>query len=109
MSKGTSTTKRNVIVDYKNITPEILELFTERYPYGYEDEDIIKFKNSKGEMVRAVPFETSDTKFLVKVSVQMDAKIDAFLDDDEEGGEEVDETLRSANADEIETAEEDED
>lgn len=110
MSKGTSTGKRNVIVDYKNITPEILELFTERYPYGYEDEDIIKFKNSKGEMVRAVPFETSDTKYLVKVSVQMDAKIDAFLNDEDDDTEEVvDETLRAANADDIEAEEEDED
>lgn len=107
MSKGTSNGKRNVIVDYKNITPEILELFTERYPYGYEDEDIIKFKNSKGEMVRAVPFETADTKYLVKVSVQMDAKIDAFLDDDDDSNEAVDETLHAANADDIEAEDED--
>ncbi len=79
-----SADKKRVIVDYKNVTPQILNLFSDRYPYGYEDEDIIKFKNAKGEMVRAVPFETDDTKYLVKVSVEMDAKIEAFLDDEED-------------------------
>lgn len=93
--KTPSSDKRRVIVDYKNVTPEILELFSERYPYGYEDEDIIKFKNARGETVKAVPFETKDTKYLVKVSVEMDRKIEAFLDEedvediptDDEGGE----------------------
>ena len=79
-----SSDKKRVIVDYKNVTQDILELFTDRYPYGYEDEDIIKFKNAKGETVRAVPFETKDTKYLVKVSVEMDAKIEAYMDAEED-------------------------
>ena len=89
MKPTPSNEKKRVIVDYKNVTKDILELFTDRYPYGYEDEDIIKFKNAKGENVKAVPFETKDTKYLVKVSVEMDAKIDAFLDDDEDDDETI--------------------
>lgn len=85
MKSTNSIDKKRVIVDYKNITPEILDLFTDRYPYGYEDEDVIKFKNAKGDMIKAVPFETSDTKYLIKVSVEMDARIEAYLDEDEEG------------------------
>lgn len=81
--------KKRVIVDYKNVTKDILELFTDRYPYGYEDEDIIKFKNAKGETVKAVPFETKDTKYLVKVSVEMDARIEAFMDDEDEDDDTV--------------------
>lgn len=84
MKPTPSSEKKRVIVDYKNVTKDILELFTDRYPYGYEDEDIIKFKNAKGETVKAVPFETKDTKYLVKVSVEMDAKIEAYMDDDED-------------------------
>ena len=84
MSAPKQPEKKRVIVDYKNVTPDILELFTDRYPYGYEDEDIIKFKNAKGENVLAVPFETKDTKYLVKVSVEMDRKIEAFMDEDED-------------------------
>lgn len=98
MKTSSSDGKKRVIVDYKNVTPEILDLFTDRYPYGYEDEDVIKFKNSKGENVKAVPFETKDTKYLVKVSVEMDRKIEAFLDD-----EDIDET--SAATDEAEIQE----
>ena len=85
-SKGPD--KKRVIVDYKNVTQNILAMFTDLYPYGYED-DIIKFKNAKGEMVTAVPIETDDTKYLIKVGVEMDAKIEAFLDDDEDNGDDV--------------------
>lgn len=73
--------KKRVIIDYKNVTSEILKFFTDAYPYGH-DEDIIKFTNAKGESVRAVPLETKDTKYLIKVSVEMDQRIDDFLDDD---------------------------
>tara|TARA_R110002096_G_scaffold434692_1_gene657410 strand:+ start:33259 stop:33549 length:291 start_codon:yes stop_codon:yes gene_type:complete len=74
--------KKRVIIDYKNITSEILKLFTDAYPYGH-DEDIIKFTNAKGESVKAVPLETDDTKYLIKVSVEMDQKIDDFLEEDD--------------------------
>lgn len=80
----TTPDKKRVIVNMKNVTNEILDLFTSKYPYGYDDEDIIKFKNAQGETIKAVPFETKDTKYLVKVSVEMDAKIEAFMDDEEE-------------------------
>lgn len=83
VSKGNDQ-KRRVIVDYKNVTQDILSLFTDRYPYGYDDSDIIKFQNAKGEMVKAVPFETSETKYLVKVSVEMDRRIEAYMDDEED-------------------------
>lgn len=79
-----STPKRRVIVDYKNITQDILGLFADRYPYGYDDEDIVKFQNAQGAMVKAVPIETLDTKYLVKISVEMDRKIEAFMDDDDD-------------------------
>jgi hypothetical protein len=79
-----SPDKKRVIVNVKNVTREILDLFTERYPYGYDDDDVVKFKNAQGETIRAVPFETSDTKYLIKVSVEMDAKIEAFMDDDDD-------------------------
>lgn len=107
MSPTGGQDKKRVIVDYKNITSDILEIFTDRYPYGYDDEDIIKFQNSKGETVKAVPFETADTRYLIKVSVEMDRKIEAFLDD--EDLEEPDEEVGAAPIDEIadETEEED--
>lgn len=75
--------KKRVIVDYRNITQEMLQLLTDTYPYGYDDA-IIKFKNAKGEWVSAVPMETTDTKFLVKVGIELERKVEAFLDDDDD-------------------------
>ncbi len=76
--------KKRVIVDYKNITEELLQRFTDAFPHGYDDEDIIRFNNAKGESVRAVPMETDDTKYLIKVSVELDRRVEAFLDDDDD-------------------------
>jgi hypothetical protein len=45
---------------------------------------MISFKNSKGETVRAVPLETSDTKYLFKVSIEMERRMEAFMDEEDE-------------------------
>ncbi len=74
--------KKRVIVDYKNITQELLQLFTSTYPYGYDD-FVVRFKNAKGELVSSVPLETEDTKYLVKVGVELDRVVEAYLDDDD--------------------------
>lgn len=87
--------KKRVIVDYKNVTAEILDLFNAQYPEGYDQDHIIRFKNAKGELVRAVPFETEDTKFLIKVSVEMDAKIEAYREDDIEPNPDTEEEAES--------------
>ena len=75
--------KKRVIVDFRNITQELLRLLTDTYPYGYDDV-VIKFQNSKGEWVKAVALEDENTRYLVKVGTEMDRKVEAFLDDDDE-------------------------
>jgi len=76
--------KRRIIVDYKNITSEQQSLITDRYPEGFAPEDMISSKNSKGETVRAVPLETEDTKYLFKVSIEMERRMEAFMDEDDD-------------------------
>jgi hypothetical protein len=79
-----------VIVDFKKLTPEVLKLTVERYPDGYDDRDIISFRNSKGERIEAVEVLTADTKYLVKISEKLEytmenydaADYDDFEDDD---------------------------
>lgn len=76
---------KNVIVDYKKLTPEMVALLVEKYPAGYGDEDIITFKNHKNETIEAVEVLTEDTKYLVKISKRLSAQMDAFdLDDYDE-------------------------
>jgi DNA-directed RNA polymerase subunit delta len=76
--------KKRVIVDYKNITEDLLRKFTDAFPRGYDEDDIIRFKNAKGEWVNAVPLETEDSKYLIKVGVEMDRRVEAFLDDEDD-------------------------
>jgi DNA-directed RNA polymerase subunit delta len=73
---------RRVIVDYKKLNNEILDLLVDKFPYGYEQEDIITFRNAKNEVVEAVEVRTEDTIYLVKVSKRLADTMESFQDDD---------------------------
>lgn len=62
---------KRVIVDYKKLTPEILRLLTDKFPDGYDDDDIIRFDNHHNESIEAVEVRTDDTIYLVKVSSKL--------------------------------------
>lgn len=63
---------KRLIVDFKKLTEEILQLLVTRYPNGYEDKDIITFRNAQNELVEAVEVRTEDTIYLVKVSKRLE-------------------------------------
>ncbi|CAM1361469.1 conserved hypothetical protein [Tenacibaculum litoreum] len=82
---------KRVIVDYAKLTTDILDLLVERYPDGYDHSDIISFKNSKGETVKAVEVNTEDTLFLVKISSQLQQSMEDHETDDEDSDDTFDE------------------
>ncbi|WP_299102120.1 hypothetical protein [uncultured Winogradskyella sp.] len=75
---------KRVIVDFKKLTPEILALLVEKYPHGYDDGNVISFKNAKNEIVEAVEVTTEDTKYLVKVSTKLEQTMENYDEDDYE-------------------------
>ena len=83
---------KKVIVDFKKLTPEVLKLTVESYPDGYDDNDVISFRNAQGARVEAVEVLTADTKYLVKISENLaytmenyeESDYDDFDDDDPE-------------------------
>ncbi|WP_031428611.1 hypothetical protein [Flavimarina sp. Hel_I_48] len=75
---------RRTIVDFKKLTPEILALLVDKYPYGYDDDQIISFKNAKNETIEAVEVRTEDTIYLVKVSKKLENSMEKFDVDDYE-------------------------
>ncbi len=81
---------KRVIVDFKKLTPEVLKLLVERYPEGYEMENIITFKNIHGERVEAVEVNTEDTKYLVKISAKLVKTMENYDEDDYEEFEDDD-------------------
>lgn len=75
---------KRVIVDFKKLTPEILALLVEKYPDGYDDDQIISFRNAKNELIEAVEVSTDDTKYLVKVSTKLAVTMENYDEDDYE-------------------------
>lgn len=73
---------RRVIVDYKKLNKEILDLLVGKFPYGYEPEDIITFRNAQNEIIEAVEVRTEDSIYLVKVSKRLADTMENFQDDD---------------------------
>ncbi len=60
----------------------MLNKLVEIFPYGYNDEDIIRFKNAQGELIQAIEIKTEDTDYLVKVSKGLATSIENFDDQD---------------------------
>lgn len=73
---------KRIIIDYKKLTSEILNLLIEKYPEGYDYDEIISFKNLKGETIKAVEVRDSDTIYLVKISSKLEQTMDDFTIDD---------------------------
>lgn len=74
---------KRVIVDYSKLTNEILNLLVDKFPDGYDDSNIIRFKNHKDEKIEAVEVRTDDTIYLVKISTKLSDRMVSFDDDDD--------------------------
>jgi DNA-directed RNA polymerase subunit delta len=73
---------RRIIVDYSKLTNEILTLLVDRFPDGYDDSNIIRFRNAHNELIEAVEVRTDDTIYLVKVSTKLASRLEKFDEED---------------------------
>lgn len=74
---------KRIIVDYSKLTNEILTLLVERFPDGYDDSNIIRFRNAHNELIEAVEVRTEDTIYLVKVSTKLASRLEKFDEEDD--------------------------
>ncbi|HNX55264.1 MAG TPA: hypothetical protein PLG33_08740 [Prolixibacteraceae bacterium] len=75
-----NSNKPKVIKDYDKLDPEIQEQIKLEYPNGYSD-NLIYFTNKDGKRVSALPFETDDKYYLVRMTVYEAEKI---IEDDDD-------------------------
>lgn len=75
---------RRIIVDYAKLTGDILNLLVEKFPEGYDDSDIIRFRNAQNELIEAVEVRTEDTIYLVKVSTKLASRMEKFEEEDDD-------------------------
>ena len=72
---------KRVIVDYKKLNTDILDLLVEKYPDGYDYSDIISFQNSEGKKISTVEVRTNATVYLVKISSKLEQTMEDYSDD----------------------------
>jgi len=72
--------KPRVVKDYEKLDEAILEQIKLNYPYGFQ-KHLITFKNATGAFVSALPFETEEKYYLVRMT-RAEAK-DIIEDDDD--------------------------
>jgi len=78
--------KKKIIKNYEHLPEEIIEQVKEMYPDGFED-SLITFENLRGEIELALPFETEEIYYLIKMPKNNRSK-----KDEEEEEEEFDNT-----------------
>lgn len=88
--------KPRVIKDYEALDESIKERIKLFYPEGFE-QNLIRFTNKDGKNVSALPFETDDRYYLVRMSIAEAQEIIEEDDDYDEDG-----TLRDEVRDDYE-------
>jgi len=87
--------KKRVIIDYSKLTDDLLRYLVEKYPDGYDDRDIITFKNAKNETIEAIQVVTDETIYLVKISSKLEQSMIDFDLEDDDDDEDIDDDFDS--------------
>lgn len=80
-----STNKPRVIKDYEKLDPAIQEQIKLEYPLGFS-RHLIYFNNKEGQKVSALPFETEDRYYLVRMTIPQAKQIIENDDDYDDDG-----------------------
>ena len=87
------TNKKRSVVSFTNLPAELQEEVKKLYPYGYT-EAMMRIDKPNGEFFYAVPFETEEVSYLVKINVKIDDHIEEeddkdYYNDDLKGADEL--------------------
>ena len=74
------SSKPRVVKDYDKLDESVLEQIKLAYPHGFKL-NLINFKNAQGDTVSALPFETDDRYYLVRMTVKQAAR---FIEEDDD-------------------------
>ncbi|MDY3979709.1 MAG: hypothetical protein SOZ00_06780 [Tidjanibacter sp.] len=90
---NTKSNKRHSVISFLNLAPELQEEVKKFYPTGYT-EAMIRVDKPDGTFFYAVPFETDEVSYLVKIDVKIDDHLDEeedkeYFNDDIKGADEL--------------------
>ena len=99
--------KPRLVKDYNKIDESVIQQIKLKYPEGFENH-LVKFKNKDGNIVSALPFETDEVYYLVRMTVLQAQEIieeDDDYDDDgflrDEVREEYEENIEEEEEEEL--------
>ena len=75
-----NSTKPRVIKDFEKLEPHIQEQIKLVYPEGFS-ENLITFYNKEGKKVSALPFETDEKYYMVRMTVM---EAEQIIEDDDD-------------------------
>lgn len=65
--------RKKLIINYSNLTPDLLEAVRKKYPLGWINHTI-KIPTSGGAFFFAITLDTDEISYLIKVPVKIDTK-----------------------------------
>ncbi|MFT4735893.1 MAG: hypothetical protein ACI9DJ_002062 [Algoriphagus sp.] len=74
------TSKPRVVKDYDKLEPEIREQIKLTYPFGFADY-LIRFTNQQKKYISALPFETDEKYYLIRMTSE---RAEEIIEDDED-------------------------
>jgi len=77
--------KTRVIKDYEKLDKSLKEKIKTTYPNGFND-DLVFFTNKEGKLVSALPFETEEKYYLIKMTTQ---EVVDFVNDDDDDNDNI--------------------
>ncbi len=85
--------KKHIVTSFRNLSPEMQEAVKEKYPVGFTDA-MMRVDKPNGDFFYAVPFDTDDTAYLVKIDVKIDDNSQEedekdYFDDEIKGADEI--------------------
>lgn len=72
--------KPRVVKDYDKLEESVQQQIKLHYPKGFEDH-LVKFQNKEGHTVSALPFETDDKYYLIRMTI---LEAQEIIEDDED-------------------------
>jgi len=99
--------KPRIIKDYEKLDSAIQEQIKLLYPEGFEN-NLITFNNAQGKRVSALPFETEDKYYLIRMT-KIEAKEIVEDDDDFDDDGFLKDDIKEAYEEKYEDMEEDDD
>lgn len=87
------TAKKHIVTSFHNLTPELQTELKQKHPFGFT-EVMIRIDKPSGDFFYAVPFDTPEIAYLVKIDVKIDDNSHEdddkdYYDDDIKGADDI--------------------